>query len=147
MKTLMVSIVLILVTLPFLARAGETKHRHTENFGKSNIIYVDVSISQPNVYDCYTSSDPYLIINEDWLKVYPNPNDGDFNLEISRAKAGDRIAINIFSINGQKVYSTSENATTESLTIKLSLSALPKGIYLINVQLEQKTITRKLTII
>lgn len=138
---LLASIIAILASLPAIAGTNGEKGKN------SNYIYIDIPVNQPNVNDCYTTSIPDIIINEDWLKVYPNPNDGNFFLEVSHVNAGEHIYVSIYSVNGQKVYSTVDRTASEIFKMNLNLIHLSKGFYIIHVQVAQRKITRKLSII
>lgn len=60
------------------------------------------------------------------VKVYPNPSNGVFNLEIVNYKSGFQGSIEVYNLNGEKVYKA--NITNASMHIDLSNNA--RGIYL-----------------
>ncbi len=69
------------------------------------------------------------------VKLYPNPA---FNtLYVNGVKDA---RINIYDISGRKVYEM--NAATE--TVRVNVSAYPKGIYLVRIQKGQAMVTKKL---
>lgn len=146
MKALLIaSIIATLTSLP--AIGNSIAGTNGEKAKNSSYIYIDISVNQPNVNDCYTTSTPNIIINEDWLKVYPNPNEGNFFLEVSQVNTDEHIYVIIYSVNGQKVYSTVDRSSSEIFKMNLNLIHLPKGFYIIHVQVAQRKITRKLSII
>ncbi len=67
----------------------------------SKIVHIDVYIDQPNVEDCYETSVPDLY-DSGIFKVYPNPNQGIFNLEIDYLYKGENIRIAIYDLTGKK---------------------------------------------
>jgi hypothetical protein len=69
------------------------------------------------------------------VKLYPNPA-----VNTLYVKGVKDARINIYDINGHKVYET--NAATE--TIRVNVSAYPKGIYLIRIQKGEAVVTKKL---
>ncbi|GMT45462.1 MAG: hypothetical protein IEMM0006_1294 [bacterium] len=69
------------------------------------------------------------------VKLYPNPAAN--TLYVNGVKDA---RINIYDISGRKVYET--NAATE--TVRVNVSAYPKGIYLIRIQKGQAVVTKKL---
>jgi len=69
------------------------------------------------------------------LKVYPNPNTGEFTLEINLTETQD-ILLTITNILGQQVYSEKYRAIKGTYQTKIDLSSYANGIY--NVQLLSK---------
>jgi hypothetical protein len=114
---------------------------------ESSILYIDVPISQPNVNDCYANSTDEIVVEEEWFKLYPNPNQGIFNLEISKLKSGEKMNIKIFNLSGAIIYNSSEIAQNETHIITLNLSTLAKGIYFAHIQVGEKKSVKRLTII
>jgi hypothetical protein len=62
--------------------------------------------------------------------LYPNPSNGVFNCELSDVNEG---TLDIYNTMGVKVYS----ALIKDQTLKIDLSHLPKGIYLVTLQHEK----------
>jgi endonuclease I/chitodextrinase len=73
------------------------------------------------------------------FRIYPNPSNGNFNINFDNAK-GD-YSIEIYSLIGQKVF---EKENTRSVTI--SAPNLQKGTYLVKITKDSKTITKKIEI-
>ncbi len=72
--------------------------------------------------------------------VYPNPNNGNFSVEVKLAKA-DNISLEVFDVMGRKVYSQSVNNTTEFKSeINLTSAA---GLYIVKVTSSQGTVEKK----
>lgn len=72
-----------------------------------------------------TSTRPSSVVN-DMFRVFPNPSSGVLNIELSSPIQVQDIEMEIFNMSGQKVYSGAwEN--------RLDLSALPKGMYLLQL--------------
>ena len=78
------------------------------------------------------------------VSIYPNPSSGIFNLYIDNG-AGN-IEIDIFDLQGRKVYSEKTLPGTGNITKKLNLSGLSKGIYYIRVTTEDDTRVEKVII-
>lgn len=147
-KPMKASIPKLIITLLSLTLVYTSIAQETTGKGESpNIIVVEVSINQPNVEDCYTTSIDDLIINEEWLKVYPNPSHGNFTLEISQLNPNEKVLIKIFSSSGQNVFFSNLKSISNSLTKEIDLGSAPKGFYIIHIQINNRKITRKLTII
>ena len=70
-------------------------------------------------------------------QVYPNPNNGSFNLNLNRDI--NNLKISIFNILGQEVFS--ENIVNYNATFKKNIDLdLVKGTYIVNVKTEDKTV-------
>lgn len=73
------------------------------------------------------------------FNIYPNPSNGNFNISFNNSN--QNYSIEIFSSVGQRVFEK-EN-TTSAL---ISVSNLQKGIYLVKLTKDSKSITKKLVI-
>jgi hypothetical protein len=84
------------------------------------------------------------ISEKETLRIYPNPATELLTLELKGFSSNNPIAVNIFSINGQLVYSkVSMGDTTMSLPIE---KLFKSGIYFIRVQNNSNVTTHKLII-
>jgi hypothetical protein len=77
------------------------------------------------------------------VTIYPNPNNGTFELNVEGAN--ETIEITIFDSKGQTVYTSSE-AKTNSLVKTLDMSKASKGVYFVKVQSGVSVTTKKLVI-
>ena len=65
--------------------------------------------------------------------VYPNPSKGSLMVEYT-GKTESSIMLNIFDINGKKVFSQNQNAISNTMNqYKLDLHDLPPGTYMLEV--------------
>lgn len=71
--------------------------------------------------------------------VYPNPSNGNFNISFNNSN--QNYTIEIFSAVGQRVF---EKENTNSASV--SVSNLQKGIYLVRLTKDSKSITKKIVI-
>jgi len=76
------------------------------------------------------------------FKVYPNPNKGQFDIDIERGNSDD--SIQILDINGKVVETIAVDA--EQKQIRVNLTNLPKGIYLLQRQSNHKLTTKQIII-
>ncbi len=78
------------------------------------------------------------------LKLYPNPNNGDFKLSFNTNKEKTNLAV--FNIQGQLVYEDKLETTIGTNETKLNIEHLPLGVYYVSITNEnnervvQKTI-------
>jgi PKD repeat protein len=77
------------------------------------------------------------------LVVFPNPSNGQFNLELKGN--GDKVRIEITNLVGQLVYSSEEH-TNGTLTKMFDLSDLQNGIYFVKVSQDNQSATTKISI-
>ena len=73
---------------------------------------------------------PAISLIQPIIKVYPNPTDGVFVLELNGFELLENIQIEIYSMTGEKVLSTDVRGGGK---YNLSLSGKPCGIYLVKV--------------
>ena len=73
--------------------------------------------------------------------VYPNPSDGLITVDLLLNK-NENAQIEVFSIDGQLVY-TKQLSGSDFYSHKIDLSAMAKGMYLVNVKTENGVVTRK----
>ncbi|HXB13590.1 MAG TPA: T9SS type A sorting domain-containing protein, partial [Bacteroidia bacterium] len=86
-----------------------------------------------------------LIINNEELGIYPNPNKGIFTLGVKSEELRTKGTVEAYNMLGEKVYSNSFSTFHSQFSI--NLSAQPNGIYLVKVQTEDGNIlTQKIEI-
>ncbi|TND07548.1 MAG: psrP1 [Bacteroidetes bacterium] len=78
------------------------------------------------------------------LNLYPNPSEGLFNLEIAGASAEVPVQIEVFSMTGSRVFSSTETGAANLLPIDLAV--YPKGIYLLRISSGEEMLTKKLVV-
>jgi hypothetical protein len=78
-------------------------------------------------------------------KVYPSPSSGNVNILLNFNSSSDA-TVEIYSIEGDKVYSHSETNVV-SKNVIADLSEQPTGIYLINVRTNEKIYHLKLALV
>jgi Zn-dependent metalloprotease/plastocyanin len=75
------------------------------------------------------------------IKVYPNPNNGQFTLELTNIESGAVVCI--YNMLGARVYQSS--ATNEG-NHRINLSGIRRGIYFVKVQEGKEQFTRKMVV-
>ena len=74
------------------------------------------------------------------FKMYPNPNDGNFTIELSDLHSG-KVRIAISDLNGRIIYSNELTGEIMPLTINI-----PAGIYNLKIESGQHSFNQKLII-
>ena len=80
-----------------------------------------------------------IVTEPDGISLYPNPSNGDFTIYYNNANKP--FSIEIFSMLGNTIYSKENN-----LQSTVAISILPKGIYLVKITDDSKTIYKKIII-
>ncbi len=84
-------------------------------------------------------------VNAKNVMVYPNPNNGKFNVDFQLALR-DNVTVKIVNLNGQTVYSNNiGNTSAENLSI--DLSELAAGVYTLKVEGVNTQITKKISVL
>lgn len=68
------------------------------------------------------------------LYVYPNPTNGLITLSYNSTRPKELFSIAIYNATGKTIYTESLNKTTDSFTKQIDLGLLPKGIYLVEIE-------------
>ena len=77
--------------------------------------------------------------NDNYVKIFPNPNNGSFNIEMSDGKGFQEV--NIYNLLGKLVY------TNSKLQKQYQITELPKGTYMVEIVYSNKKITKKVLVI
>ena len=86
----------------------------------------------------------FLIFN---TKVYPNPTHGQLNLSISNLSDKQEIFIKLINANGQRVYDERLLNSTSSYNWQFNTHHLPKGLYLLQLNLNNGVLNKKILIL
>ena len=93
-------------------------------------------------FGCYNFSDslymeagsvPELIDNNGNIKIFPNPNTGTFQIEITNIDMIGKCSIKLIDLFGKTVIKKNIEITDGDLTLPISLSSFPKGTYILNI--------------
>lgn len=87
-------------------------------------------------------SDPQLGINE--LKLFPNPNAGQFNLQLALT-ARDQVAIRIFDMKG-KLYQSRQLNQIINYQTAFDMSKAVEGVYLLSVTTSKGTTSQRIVV-
>lgn len=86
------------------------------------------------------------LLNEQWIKIIPNPNTGKFTIEFHGNAAEKMICVTVLDPTGKVVFRTEQNSQEASFTKEFDLSFLSGGIYFIRLQDSHRTEVEKLII-
>ena len=79
------------------------------------------------------------------IKLFPNPNNGSFEIVFDTKNAGN-VSINMTNILGQVVYAETLNHNTGSNSFSIEKSNLSNGVYLVNINYEGITYTQRIIV-
>ena len=79
---------------------------------------------------------------ESAIRIYPNPNTGQFTLEMDLQEETN-LSIKLYHINGQLIHSEEIDNATGNYTQQMDLSRYAKGIYYVQIMTEQGVVARK----
>lgn len=79
------------------------------------------------------------------LVISPNPTKGILNILIQSA-TNNEVTINLFDLQGRKVFNTSKKSNSGIFNSALDFSELANGVYLIDIQQGNKKTTRRIII-
>ncbi|HBF89167.1 MAG TPA: hypothetical protein DDX39_11045 [Bacteroidales bacterium] len=76
------------------------------------------------------------------VTVYPNPNNGVFDIKVSSIENED-VTIKVTNINGQLVYTKQISKSTKDIKTSVDISRFAKGVYNVGVNNVNKTVIYK----
>ncbi len=77
------------------------------------------------------------------IEVYPNPSSGMFYLTVATEEGGTA-ELEVYSINGQLVYSTTKTLSLDANTVQMDLSGLADGMYIFRANINGLNMSKKL---
>lgn len=83
-----------------------------------------------------------LYENEEMIKVFPNPSNGLLNISV--AKYSGYLNVDLFDVNGRKVFN--QKVTDFNAEKTIDLQTIHSGIYLLKLEGEQLSYTKKIII-
>jgi hypothetical protein len=89
--------------------------------------------------NCTLSANNFETSN--WIKIYPNPNNGILNVSINNYSGN--LNINIYDINGRNVYTNSEDFSGDKM---INLQGLQSGFYIVKIEGEGLSHTEKIVL-
>ena len=105
----------------------------------------DMSIVHVNVVNPATVGIESIQANVVGFNVYPNPNNGSFNLNLD-GLSSDKVNIGIYNMVGKLVYQFEGTNSNGTLTKDIQLNDTSSGVYFIKVAAADQIITKKIII-
>jgi hypothetical protein len=105
------------------------KMKGRTNFGCENVVEKTVQINATGLSS---------LSNEIGLEVYPNPSNGKITLEYSGVGVAQ---VSLFTIQGKLVYQSMHKSSDE-----IDLQVIKTGVYLLQVELQDKIAMQKIVI-
>jgi arylsulfatase A-like enzyme len=113
--------------------AGNYKCQQTDAFGCSGTSKVFAVVN-----NCMDSENP-AFITEPIITLYPNPNNGNFNLYINIGNANDEIAtVRLFNVVGEQVYEIQMPLEAGMATQSIQLNDVASGIYILETTIDRQ---------
>jgi plastocyanin len=79
------------------------------------------------------------------LNIYPNPSNGKFNVHYqSASNSSVEVALDVFNILGDKVYSSTD--VKGQVVSQIDLSTVPAGIYFVKIYDREKVLVKRVII-
>lgn len=129
-----------------------------QNFNKTNLKIIAPTKNGKytcevfNSAGCSTMSDEFEVafvsvekMTGNELSITPNPNNGNFNLEINSKYSG-KAKLTIFDLKGQEVFSKELNLSKNKFEENITLNNAAKGVYLLNIKTESGEVSSKFVI-
>ncbi len=82
--------------------------------------------------------------NNSNIVVFPNPGQGQFNLEINKIENKKKIFITVYDILGKAVYSEKISNPVVSVKKVIDLSHFSSGMYILKVQMDDEVFSKKM---
>jgi hypothetical protein len=79
------------------------------------------------------------------IKIFPNPTNGQFNMQINQLSNLQMNSVVIYNVLGEKVYSNTQLPQSTQLTINLSAQAT--GIYFLQLKTDEGVLSKKLVVV
>ena len=111
------------------------------------------SVMVADVNGCWSISDPYWVtvtsINEieflSNLNIYPNPNTGEFIIEMNFSKSQD-VEIKLFYISGQMIYSENLKQFKGAYFKRINIKELSTGVYQLQIKTGYGVVNKKVVV-
>lgn len=118
--------------------------------GTWNLVFVDFYNGDTGVVNewslelCVDSGLSVAENNLENLSIYPNPNNGEFNIGFN-PKSGEAISIDVYDIRGRSIYTKSFNSVSR-FEEAIQLNNAQSGVYLLTISDGAHKVTKKIIV-
>ncbi|WP_431137190.1 M12 family metallo-peptidase [Psychroserpens mesophilus] len=82
---------------------------------------------------------------ENSLSIYPNPNNGEFNIKLN-SNLNDSVTINVYDIRGRTVFENIYKKQAAEFNEVIKLNEVQSGVYLLEISVGENRVTKKIVI-
>ena len=115
--------------------------RATAGTSPGNSVWLD----NINLYNAPATGIKSVSANTNDFSVFPNPATAETNISINAVNNSD-VKISVTNALGQVVYNKAHPITAGNNNFQLDCKNLAEGVYLINMECDKNTVTKKLVI-
>lgn len=76
------------------------------------------------------------------ISVYPNPSSGVFTIQTDEQSKADKIVLAVYDVKGERIYQSS----SVGYPLSIDLSAQPRGVYFLNIRINERSINKKIIV-
>ncbi|MCF8256440.1 MAG: endonuclease [Flavobacteriales bacterium] len=106
------------------------------------IDFSDMTLVEPTEIPCLTTPNSIEEVAFGTVGIYPNPTEGLLNMTLDMRQS-DVLNVHLFDISGRSVYSHAINAPAGASQHQLDLNGTAKGVYLLQVNGANGTLSQK----
>ncbi|OJJ14953.1 hypothetical protein BKI52_41100 [marine bacterium AO1-C] len=105
-----------------------------------------VAVDNLNIQDGVVGIEEFIEVNSTDIKMFPNPNKGQLNIQATFKKQIGAMPVSITNLSGQKVYSTTFNNVGKQFSGQITPNKLTPGVYFVNLHLGKYQLTKRIVI-
>lgn len=102
-------------------------------------------IKSAKVHDSYLSTTTNNVQTTESVKLYPNPNNGIFKIEID-SRINDQVLIDIYNEVGVNIFKSVKSVTNGNNIFEIDQSTIPSGLYFVKMQSKNINNVQKISI-
>jgi hypothetical protein len=130
----------------------ETKNHYSYNLPLSSNIMLrfvmqsDDAVNNDGVFIDNFAITGTLATNEKSINtftVYPNPSKGIVNINLDKAT---EVKISLYDLSGRNIYNSTYNNSTNYFTKEINFNPISEGIYMLNIEVEGKKVSKKIIV-
>ncbi len=106
----------------------------------TDTFYLGVHTGPTNITPCVVYSGINLVETNNVARVYPNPNNGKFVIELNTVA---NVEMNLYDMTGRVVYSTKLNSTN---IINVDVNQLNSGVYIAEIKADNKVSRSRISV-